>query len=71
MEQIQCNQCGKVIVYGEGTNQEDFLTVKKEWGYFSRKDLELHEFHLCEDCYDKLVQHFQVPICIKTINVVL
>lgn len=68
MEQIRCNQCGKIIVYGEGTNREDYLTVKKEWGYFSDKDLELHEFHLCENCYDKLIQNFQIPIYIKNIE---
>ncbi len=71
MEQIRCNQCGRILKYGEHGGQEDFLKVTKEWGYFSRKDLELHEFYLCEDCYDKLVQGFQIPIQEQSVEEVL
>lgn len=68
MERIRCNQCGKILECGDGGRREDFLKVTKEWGYFSKKDLELHEFYLCEDCYDKLIQSFQIPIQIKSVE---
>lgn len=31
------------------------------WGYFSGKDLEKHEFDLCEECYDRITLSFAVP----------
>lgn len=60
-----CNQCGKQVKtegtppYGEG------LSVTKTWGYFSDKDGEQHRFFLCEQCYDRLVKGFVVPVEIE------
>ena len=31
-------------------------------GYFSRKDGLRHRFDLCEDCYDKWIHTFAVPV---------
>ena len=33
----QCNACGRQI-------EKEALWVRKEWGYFSKRDLEVHEF---------------------------
>lgn len=44
------------------TPQTDYLKVTKTWGYFSNKDLEIHEFCLCEDCYDAWIQNFLIPV---------
>ena len=70
MEQIRCNCCGQLLKQGEHAG-EDYLKVTKEWGYFSEKDLELHEWYLCEKCYDSLIQGFKIPIKIQTIEEVL
>lgn len=59
MNQILCNCCGKNIV------EEDYLKVKKQWGFFSDKDGEEHSFNLCEACYDALIQKFIIPYDIK------
>ena len=48
----------------KGILKEDALIIKKEWGYFSKKDLEVHELVLCEHCYDVWKQGFIVPVCI-------
>lgn len=40
---------------------EDFITVKKSWGYFSKKDGTVQEFDLCEACCDALTRRFQIP----------
>ncbi|MEE1313174.1 MAG: hypothetical protein UHS41_05440 [Lachnospiraceae bacterium] len=65
MKQIYiCNGCGRKI----NDKQQDFLHVKKEWGYFSSKDLELHEFCLCEECYDKLLSVLEIPVEVKEIT---
>lgn len=62
MGQIKCNKCGKEIHMQEGERQDDCLKVVKEWGYFSEKDTELHEFYICEPCYDAMIQEFVIPI---------
>ena len=38
------------------------MRVEKEWGYFSKRDTEIHLFHLCEQCYDKIVAKFKHPV---------
>jgi ribosomal-protein-alanine N-acetyltransferase len=57
-KQIICNGCGRILK----AERQDFLTVQKEWGYFSQKDLQIHEFHLCEECYDKMIAGFKIPV---------
>ena len=59
---IICNKCGKTVKYKNGVLKEDFCEIIKDWGYFSKKDLETHKFNLCEECYDELVGGFVVPV---------
>ena len=40
---------------------EGSCSVDTTWGYFSGKDLEKHEFDLCEECYDRITLSFAVP----------
>ncbi len=61
-EKIYCHSCGRRIAQEHGILQEDVLTVKKDWGYFSKKDLQVHEFVICEDCYDKMIAGFAKPV---------
>lgn len=56
--------CGKKLKIESGILKEGVFEAKKEWGYFSDKDLEIHQFDMCEDCYNKLVQTFVIPISI-------
>lgn len=66
-KRIICNCCGKEIGKSEGICEDkgmikaDYLHIEKEWGYFSNKDGRIHEFDLCEECYDEIVSHFQIP----------
>ncbi len=71
MEHIRCNKCGRMLFVQEGNQKEDCLKVQKEWGYFSEKDLELHEFHMCETCYDEMVREFVIPIRKQAVEEVL
>lgn len=64
-EKIICNRCGKEIQVNNGVAEQDVLSVKKRWGYFSGKDNEVHEFDLCESCYDELIRSFQIPVEVK------
>lgn len=62
VEKIICNRCGKEIVVKNGIWEEDMLSVQKRWGYFSEKDNEVHEFDLCEACYDQWIAEFKIPV---------
>ena len=55
---IICNCCGKEIHTEPMADREEYLKVTKEWGYFSRKDGEIHHFYICEDCYDAWLKTF-------------
>ena len=59
----RCNSCGKLI-----SEMKDFLQIKKNWGYFSKHDLEQHKFLMCEECYDKLVKSFRIPVDVADID---
>ena len=61
-KECYCSSCGRELKSKDGILQEDALCVKKDWGYFSKKDLEIHEFVLCEDCYDIMIAGFQKPV---------
>lgn len=62
LEKIICNKCGKEIIVKNGMMEEEVLSVQKRWGYFSNKDNEVHEFDLCETCYDQLTALFLFPV---------
>lgn len=61
-EKIICNSCKKEIKIVNGIPEEEVLSVEKRWGYFSNKDNEVHRFDLCEQCYDRMVQAFEIPV---------
>ena len=61
-QKIICNKCGKEILFSGGMAKEDYLSVDKQWGYFSNKDTQTDSFDLCEECYDDFVKTFLIPI---------
>ena len=61
--EVYCNCCGELIANRERTvGHIDYLHVEKAWGYFSSKDLTGHSFNICEQCYDKWLQSFCIPV---------
>lgn len=61
-EQIVCNQCGKTLMMENGILREDAFFATKEWGYFSKRDLEIDHFVICEDCYNEWIESFKEPV---------
>lgn len=61
-EKVICNQCKKELKCEKGVLKEGCLSVDQVFGYFSKKDGIRHRFDLCEDCYDKLLQGFALPV---------
>ena len=61
-QRTYCNCCGKEIHTEPLSDREEYLDVTEEWGYFSRKDGEIHRFTLCEACYDRITGRFCIPV---------
>ncbi len=59
---VLCNCCGRELAMTGSHVAEGVLHVCKEWGFFSEKDLVCHEFDVCEQCYDKMITGFQIPV---------
>lgn len=59
---VYCNVCGRKIKRVGGILREDVFTAKKEWGYFSHKDMQVHSFNICERCYNQMVSQFVIPV---------
>ena len=59
---IDSNCGGKMICLLSEKDHASFLTVEKEWGYFSdKKDGRIHRMDICESCYEKMVEKFVIP----------
>lgn len=67
-KKIVCNKCGRELKMENGILKEDAFEARKEWGYFSRKDMTMHSFVICEDCYDKMIEGFAVPVEVESVN---
>lgn len=61
-EKLFCNCCGRELRLIEGVPGEGACRIHQEWGYFSDKDGETHEFILCEKCYDNMISKFVRPV---------
>ena len=62
---VQCNVCKKEFKLEDGILKEGCFQADFSWGYFSSRDGMHHRFDLCENCYDKMVEGFEVPIVIE------
>lgn len=58
LSRILCNCCGRDIPL----DRADHFHGEKTWGYFSEKDGRQDSFDLCEDCYDKMTEKFQIKM---------
>lgn len=62
LKSVVCNKCKKEIKVKNGTIMEGCFHGNVRFGYFSNKDGLAHSFDLCEECYDKLIKGFAVPV---------
>lgn len=60
--EIYCNACGKQLKTENQMELEGVFHGRVQWGYFSGKDGEVHTFDLCEECYDKWISGFCIPV---------
>lgn len=62
MDGIFCNKCGKSLKVENKIVREDFISICKPWGYFSKKDGKTQEFIICEECIDKFTEEFVITV---------
>ena len=62
LEQVICNACGRYLQVENGIIREGCYHGDSAFGYFSSRDGVKHHFDLCEDCYDKMIENFKVPV---------
>lgn len=60
--QIICNRCGRKLLVHRGLVKEECIGIVHSFGYFSKKDGIRHRFDLCEDCYDRWIAEFAIPV---------
>lgn len=60
--EIFCNCCGRKMYKENGIIKQGALPINADWGYFSAKDGEMHQFLICEECYDEWIKCFKIPI---------
>lgn len=61
-EMTHCNGCAKELKIENEILKEDIFEGRKAWGYFSKKDLTVDTFCLCEECYEAMIQNFKIPV---------
>lgn len=59
---VICNRCGKKLAVENGMIKEGCFQGDTRFGYFSNKDGMKYFFDLCEECYDKMISEFAVPV---------
>lgn len=60
LDAITCNRCGVRVEKVDG--MLNCFAVEHKWGFLSNKDWDIDRWHLCEKCYDAVVETFKVPI---------
>lgn len=58
---LVCNRCGKMLKVERDIVKEDYIQIRKSWGYFSKRDGITQEFILCEECVESMTREFVVP----------
>jgi hypothetical protein len=61
LDAVFCNMCGKVLY----PNQEEYQDFYISWGYLSHHDRENWYFELCENCLEKIVLKFIIPMDVE------
>ena len=59
---VICKKSKKQIKVENGIIKEGCFCGDAQFGYFSNKDGMKYFFDLCEECYDKMVSDFAVPV---------
>jgi hypothetical protein len=59
---VVCNCCGRELPVENGILQEECIHIEHHFGFFGKRDGESDKFDLCEECYQKMTESFQIPV---------
>lgn len=59
---VICNSCKKELRVENGILKDECIHVSHVFGYFSERDGEIQSFDLCEECYNKMIAKFRLPV---------
>jgi hypothetical protein len=70
IEDIFCDSCGESCKVSEWKNSAlnninrefSYMKLSASWGYYSGKDFDNYEAHICEKCVDKHFKHINFTI---------
>lgn len=68
LKRVVCNQCKKELKLENGYIKEGCFTADFCFGYFSKRDGIRHKFDLCEQCYNRMIAAFSIPVEESTEN---
>ena len=51
-----CNSKGRVL------EQEEYINIEKQWGYFSDRDGTIQRGKICEKCFERIAKTFKIPL---------
>lgn len=60
LRRVVCNCCGHSVQCAGGILKEEFFSARVSWGYFSDRDGQKDAWDLCQNCYDRLTESFQI-----------
>ncbi len=59
---VICNCCKKELRVENGILKDECIHISHAFGYFSERDGETQCFDLCEECYNKMIAKFRIPV---------
>ncbi len=59
---VVCNACRKELLVENGILKEECIHIEHNFGFFGSRDGESDRFDLCEECYQKMIARFSVPV---------
>ena len=59
---VICNKCKRELNVENGILKEGCFCADVRFGYFSKRDGLKHSFDLCEECYNKMIKGFAIPV---------
>ena len=62
---VVCNGCGKNLLVENGFLKEECISVHHNFGFFGKRDGQIHLFDLCEDCYEKITAGLKIPVQVQ------
>jgi hypothetical protein len=65
LEAVVCNGCGKSIQHDDIREMNKMNGFTATFGYDSKHDWEVWRFDLCEECLEKIIDQFVVPVDIN------